>query len=186
MPLPTGATFNELDGEEAKHVLVERFKARLSEVPYLQRHITLPRVRMTLSVTLELYADQPTPERHEIEDQYNLIVLNDTVDASPSRGGKPPDQIRDEHGISPPVPTRVHGLPFTEDVRPAPPVAHLEGAVVQDTYGLEVDRTGAGGMTEAGMAKMRNATVATLDQGPAGLARGGQRAPLGIFKNGGR
>src|SRR5574340_1196764 len=107
MPLPTGATFNELDGEEAKHVLVERFRARLDEVPYLQRHITLPRLKMTVSVTLELYADQPTPERHHIDDQYNLIVLNDEVNASPSPGGKPPDQVRDEHDLPVHTPVRV-------------------------------------------------------------------------------
>lgn len=180
MPLPTGATFNELDGEEAKHVLLERFRARLNEVPYLQRHITLPRVRMTMQVTLELYADQPTPERHEISDQYNLVVLNDTVSAAPGPGGHPPDQVRDEHGLPATVPTRVSGLPFTEDV----PV--LDGRVVTSAEGLEIDRTGAGGTTAGGLTKMRGGTVAVLDQGAAGLRQGGQRDRLGIFKNEGR
>ncbi len=169
MSLPTGATFNELDGEEAKHVLMQRFRAKLDEVPWLQRHITLPRVRMSLLVQLELYADQPTPEVHAIEDEYNLIVLQDQVNVSPTPGGRPPDQVRDEHGLAVQTQRKLDKLPFHADV------PMLEGKVVNNEAGLTVDRTGG--------AALPNSTFATIDQGPAGLARGGSRDSMNIFKN---
>ena len=169
MSLPTGITFNELDGEEAKAVLIARFKAKLDEVPYLQRHITLPRVKMSLLVQLELYNDQPTPERHEIEDEYNLIVLQDSVNASPTPGGRPPDQIRDEHGLPILTPQRVPKLPYHADVDV------LAGRIVQNEAGLKIDRTG--------QAEIRGSTFVTMDQGPAGLAHGGGRDRMSVFKN---
>jgi hypothetical protein len=165
--LPTGATFNELDGEEAKEILVKRFRARLDEVPYLQRHITLPRVKMSLLVTLSLYNDQPTPELHEISDEYSLLVLNDSVNVSPTPGGRPPDAVRDDHSLPIPQQIKVDKLPYHADV--------LGGRVVTNDSGLVVDRTGA--------APLPNSTFVTMDQGPAGLARGGSRESLGIFKN---
>ena len=167
MSLPTGATFNELDGEEAKAVLLQRFKAKLDEVPYLQRHITLPRVKMSLLVQLSLYNDQPTPEVHEIADEFNLIVLSDTVNVSPTPGGHPPDRVRDDHGIQIPTQIKVDKLPYHADV--------LGGQVVVNNAGLKIDRTGG--------AEIRNSTFVTMDQGPAGLSRGGSRERLGVFKN---
>ena len=166
MSLPTGATFNELDGEEAKAVLIQRFRAKLDEVPYLQRHITLPRVKMSLLVQISLYNDQPTPEVHEITDEFNLIVLHDSVNVSPTPGGHPPDQVRDEHGLQIPTQMKVDKLPYHADI--------LGGRVVEEG-GLKFDRTGD--------APIKGATFVTMDQGPAGIARGGDRGRLGIFKN---
>jgi hypothetical protein len=169
MSLPTGVTFNELDGEEAKAVLIKRFTDRLAEVPYLQRHITLPRVKMSMLVRLELYADQPTPEVHEISDEYNLIVLSDVVNVSPSPGGHPPDQVRDEHNLPIHSPVRLPKLPFHADADV------LAGRVVENEAGLKIDRTGN--------AEIRGSTFVTMDQGPAGLSRGGSRERMGVFKN---
>ena len=167
MSLPTGAAFNELDGEEAKSVLIQRFRAKLDEVPYLQRHITLPRVKMSLLVQLSLYNDQPTPEVHEIADEFNLIVLTDSVNVSPTPGGHPPDRIRDDHGLQIPAQVKVDKLPFHADV--------LGGKIVTNDAGLKFDRTGN--------AEILGSTFVTMDQGPARIAQGGERARLGIFKN---
>ncbi len=72
------------------------------------------------------------------------------------------------------------GERFTgEPIAPDP----LENRVVEAVPGLSIDRTGSGGLTGAGIAKMQNATVVDMDQGPAGLRQGGERASLGIFKN---
>lgn len=177
MPLPTGQTFNELDGEECKAVLISRFAALLDTVPYLQKHITIPRVKMSLLVQLSMYNDQPKPEVKEIADDFNVITLQDTVNASPTPGGRPPDQVRDEHGIGIPTPARVPNLPFHAD--------GLAGQVVSNGA-MEIDRTGTGGLTPAGMAKMQHATVVNMDQGPAGLRSGGERERLSLFKNSNR
>ena len=62
MPLPAMLTYNELNGDEVKHILENRFQQVIQGVPYFKPHITLPRVRMTLNVKLEVWADQPHPE----------------------------------------------------------------------------------------------------------------------------
>lgn len=162
MPLPSGATFNELDGEEVKAILIARFRDKLDSIPYLQRHLTLPRVEMITLIQLKLWADQPTPEVHEISDSY-------TINVSPTPGGHPPDQVRDDHGLPLHTQVKVAHLPFHADV------SMLDGKVVESIPGLRVDRTGT--------AALPGSTFVTMDQGPAGLARGGSRDALGIFKN---
>lgn len=190
MNRPSALVFNELNGQECKDILRQRFEQLLNDVPFLQRHLTLPRVRMSLLVTLDLYADQPTPETCEISD---TVTLSSEVCSAPTPGGRPPDQVRDEHNLPVPTPGRgprdIGGHVVTADYLGDPPpryaehAAVLENRVVQDTAGLEIDRTGTGGITSAGIAKMQNATVANMDQGPAGLRSGGERGRLGIFKN---
>jgi len=255
--------YNDLNGEEIKSVLKQRFSAILDQVPFLQRHLTLPRVSMTMRVQLDQWADQPNPERLEIADSF---VIENKISAAPTPDGHPPDQVRDEHGL--PIPTPHHGdkkigahpfifgmavsSPFAmvsdnqgtrivggrisgdsgphpvytggvpspvnlaADLSVARPMASggstseaaadapilpalsaigriygngspvpgsLEGRSVEEVPGLAIDRTGQGGLTSAGLAKMQGATVVNMDRGPAGLRQGGERSSLGIFKN---
>jgi len=186
MPLPSRLTFNELNGEEAKQILIQRDSDLLSHVPWLQRHLTLPRVRMSLELRLEMYADQPTPEQHNINDRLDIdtdnpiddaeevnLKLTDRVSAAPQHGGKPPDRIREEHQLHIPKPTmgdRAIGghVVLVDCTPPAPPPTppkQLDGAVVEEIEGLSVDRTRS----------EFNATVVKQDFGPAGLSHGGQR-----------
>src|SRR5208282_6475830 len=118
MPRPSSVKYDELSGEEVKHILLERFKTILNGVPYLQRHLTLPRVRMSLNIMLEVYADQPTPEVLPIMDQFDILTdappvgtpvkieIEDEVSSAP-KGGKPADQVREEHGLPLNIPTSV-------------------------------------------------------------------------------
>jgi hypothetical protein len=147
---------------------------------------------MTLMVQLESYADQPNPEAQIIEDEFEILTnqplqgthrlseqFASTVDASPSPGGKPPDQIRDENGI--PIPTPRRGdkatgshLYTTDDPQPLQPLqTSVENRVVEEIPGVRIDRT----------AQDKHATMVTQDFGPAGLRAGGSRAPLS-FRSG--
>lgn len=171
MALPSQLIYNDLDGEEIRHVLEERFKRLLSEVSYLRRHLTLPRVRMTMQIHLDVWADQPTPERHTIEDNVLLrrpddvverdnqtsLYLTDTVSAAP--GGQPPDKVREDHGL--PVPTPTRGVLAVEDTR----ATSVDGRRVTMDNGVVIDRTGKA-------QERANATVVVQDFGRAGLAEG--------------
>jgi hypothetical protein len=110
MPRPTFVKYDELSGDEIKHILLERFKTILDDVPYLQKHLTLPRVQMNLNITLLVYADQPTPEVLQIQDKFDIqgdmsfdgppvkVEIEDQVSSAP-KGGQPADQVREEHGL---------------------------------------------------------------------------------------
>lgn len=179
-PYPTMVTFNELDGSEVAHVLKNRFSQILERVPYLQRHLTLPRVRVTLQVKLEIWADQPSPETQIISERIEVvhddpvmadIIQAESVDsAAPVPGGHPPDQIREMHGL--PIAQPMRGprevgahIVTSDQYAPA-----LEGREVEDMPGLKISRTGSGVID--GMPTSSNATVAKIDQGPAGLRSG--------------
>lgn len=185
MPLPSILTYNELDGSEVSLILQGRFQQILAAVPYLQRHLTLPRVRMKLEVTLEVWADQPTPDILKINDRVEVKVdgpeaeaaeLIETVEATsidiaaPIEGGHPPGEIRAMHGLAIPTPgpgaRNVGGHIATADH-----AAVLEGQEVEGRPGLTVSRTGTG-MIGGELAGPRGATVAKIDQGPAGLRSG--------------
>lgn len=135
MALPNKLVYNDLSGDEIKHILLERFAALLNGVPYLQPHITLPRLRMTLAVDLDCYADQEEPERQTIKDTVEItseqFKLRTVVDASSK--GKPPDQVREEHGLGIPTPQRSALGPLEDTV---------EGRVMTLPNGATVDRTG--------------------------------------------
>jgi hypothetical protein len=167
------------------HVLEERFRQVLKNVPYLQHHLTLPRVRMTLSVKLEVWADQPAPEVQNINDRLEVITdqpareepletfqAESVASAAPGPGGHPPDQIRDQHGLPILVATQgpraVGGHIATSDQ--VPERLPLEGREVEDLPGLKISRTGTGVID--GMPTSTNATIAKIDQGPAGLRTG--------------
>ena len=103
MQLPSSLVYNDLNGEEIKSVLKQRFAQVLDEVPFLRHHLTLPRVSMHLTVHLDQWADQQTPERLEIVDS---VTLENHLSAAPTPDGHPPDQVRDEHGLAIPAPHR--------------------------------------------------------------------------------
>lgn len=181
MPLPSILTFNELNGEEVRQVIENRFRQFLDAVPYFQRHLTLPRVRIAIDMRLEQWADQPHPETVRLKDGFDVVVPfeeapdgvveAESVDAAaPIPGGHPPDQIREMHGlpVSRPGPgDRATGSHIsTSDNYPNV----LDGREVEDLPGLRVSRTGTGVID--GMQTSANATVAKIDQGPAGLRMG--------------
>ena len=165
MPLPSHLVYNDLSGDEIKHVLTERFGQLLSQVPYLQKHITLPRVKMTLTISLDAWADQPTPERQSITDAVEIesrslahqhYDLSTVVNSAP--GGDPPDKVREEHNL--PIPTPKRGQIAHED-HLEPPV---DGRRMSMANGSIVDRTGSD-------AVLPGATVVIQDNGVAGLAK---------------
>lgn len=179
MPLPKRLVYNDLSGDEIQHILEERFAALLADIPYLKKHITLPRVRMTLHVTLDCWADQANPERRVIDD--SVEVTNDSAPAAgaPAAGltrpvaqasesrqaivdasakGDPPDKIREDHGLGVPTPTR--GAVAIED--------KIEGARFKMPNGAVIDRTGQSDKSAP------NATVVEQDFG----SRQKERMPL--------
>jgi len=133
---------------------------------------------MTLQVKLEIWADQPAPEVHTLNDRIEVvqddpvlvdIIRAEAVDtAAPVPGGHPPDKIRE-----------MHGLPIAQPMRgPRDAGAQivtsdqyaLDGREVEDLPGLKISRTGSGQID--GLPTSTNATVAKIDQGPAGLRAG--------------
>ena len=177
MPMPSMVTYNELDGTEVAGVLKNRFEQFLRGVPYFQKHLTLPRVRISVQVKLEVWADQPQPEVIPLGDRFEVLVERqmeptETITAeatdcsAPVPGGHPPDQIREMHGLSTFQPARgpreVGGQVAISDQ----PV-RLEGSEVEGMPGLKVNRTGSGYID--GMPTSANATVAKIDLGPDGL-----------------
>lgn len=179
MPQPSVVTYNELNGEEVATVLENRFRQFLGAVPYFQKHLTMPRVRIALEVKLEVWADQPHPDVISLTDKFSVIVEHDepvdiftgqSVDSTaPVAGGHPPDQVRE-----------MHGLPVSEPARGPRDVGgqiaiadrhvQLEGREVSEMPGLTVSRTGSGMI--GNMPTSANAVVAKIDQGPAGLRQG--------------
>lgn len=172
MPLPSMLTFNELNGEEVKAVLTNRFADVMREVPYFARHLTMPRVRMTLRVELEIWADQPSPETVTIGDMCEVVlqdpvlketIVGESVDSTAPGDGHPPDQIREWHGlpISAPAkgPKDIGGhLAISDQASPAADYEPIPGVSIR--------------RTENNDPMFRYATIATIDQGPAGLSRG--------------
>lgn len=180
LSLPSMVTYNELDGTEVAGVLRSRFEQFLAGVPYFQKHLTLPRVRISIQVKLEVYADQPQAEVIPLSDRFDVIVDHDpspaevitaesTDTSAPVPGGHPPDQIREMHGLPLSHPARgpqETGGQVTISDQPVP----LDGREVEGMPGLKISRTGSGMID--GMPTSENATVIKMDQGPAGLRAG--------------
>ena len=115
-PMPNELVYNDLTGEDCKQILCQRFADLLSRVPGLTHNMTLPRVKMTLSVRLEMFGCA-VPER-TITDAMLIrssdpapelspptgYTVETVVDSSPT--GQPPDEIREEHGLPVPTPKR--------------------------------------------------------------------------------
>ena len=132
MQLPAMLTFNELNGEEIKEVLHNRFDQIMNGVPYFQR----------------------------TRSPYQL------------GGNRPPDRIREMHGL--PISKPTHGrAEIGGQIVIADQYSKLDGQEVEGMPGLKVSRTGTGSID--GMPTSSNATVAKIDQGPAGLRQGEMR-----------
>lgn len=179
MPLPSMVTYNELDGTEVAGVLRNRFNDFLANVPYFQKHLTLPRVRISFQVKLEVWADQPQPDVIPLSDKFDVIIEREngptnvleaetTVSSAPVPGGHPPDQIRE-----------MHGLPISQPVRGRREIGGqviiadqpmLDGREVEGMPGVKISRTGSGMID--GIGTSENATVIKIDTGPAGLRAG--------------
>ena len=147
-PLSAEVVYNHLTGEEVKQILCGRFLDILERIPELsQSHITLPRVRMELSVRLEIQGRTP-PKVSTTDDlvvrmrdmppatEISAVKQRDeevVVSANDVDGGDPPDKIRDEHSLPVNVPTRTpFGIQDVPTVRPGatyPPVT-LEGRTI--------------------------------------------------------
>ena len=77
--LPSTQTYNDLNGEEARDILLDWCRQLLSSQPQLQRHLTLPMARMRLSLHLDvdmfiggtIPVDSP-PEQLTIDGSFEL------------------------------------------------------------------------------------------------------------------
>lgn len=170
--------YNELNGTEVREVVESRCRQMCQRVPYLQSHLTMPRVRITLQVVIQTFAEQPTPDTYSINDAFDVVcetepepvevITMESVDSTaPEKGGRVADQIREMHGLPLPGPERgprnIGAQIVTADY-----YAALEGRTVEDIPGLTISRTGKAEVVD-GLGTQANATVARIDQGPAGL-----------------
>lgn len=179
MPMPSMVTYNELDGTEIAGVLRNRFNDFLAGVPYFQKHLTMPRCRISFQIKLEVWADQPQPDLIRVGDNFEVVIerphepaevieAESTDSTAPIPGGFPPDEIRD-----------MHHLPITQPMRGRKEVGGhliiadqpmLDGREVEAMPGIKISRTGSGMID--GMGTSANATVIKMDPGPAGLRSG--------------
>ena len=180
MPQPSVLTYNELDGEEIRRILENRFQQTMDGIPYLQRHITLPRMRMTLNIKIEIWADQPQPETIRLGDSVTVEYVPidkpdvtfeaESVDSTaPIPGGMPPDALREAHGlpiVQPGPGERAIGahMQIVDNVA-------VDARIAEAMPGLKISRTGSGEI-DGEVVGPRGATVAKIDPGPAGLRRG--------------
>ena len=194
MPLAAILTYNELNGSEVAHVCSNRFHDFLGTVEYFRPHLTLPHVRITVNIKLEVYADLPHPDTIMLSVRFEVVVENaapvdvitgESVDSTAPDRGHPPDQLREMHGLPVPQPTRgpreIGGQVAVSDQ-----YVVLDGAEVEDARrpGLKVSRTGSGMLD--GMASAQNATIVKIDQGPAGLRQGMMKREEYHFGGGGK
>lgn len=146
MPLSSEQVYDELNGAEIKQILLQRFKDLLDSVPDFQKHLTLPRVRMRLSVHLDIFGRRNpsldilndfTVSTREPESRIELAkeleaeesLSADTgvpVPGTPFDGeGDPPDQVREENDLPVAVSVRDRVTRATQQViqpAAAPPV----------------------------------------------------------------
>lgn len=185
-PLTLEAVYNELTGEECYDILLTRFADILSRVPEFSHTLTLPRVKMNLTVRLEV--EGRTPAAFHINDEFTVRInpqspaltgpatithneLTEVVDInadSSTPKGTPPDQLRVEHSIPVHIPTRT-----PEGIQDVPTV--LEGAkyfkpevrgrtiTVELDYGPARNRTGGEGMASIPILAERNSHGGTPD-----------------------
>lgn len=190
MPLLKEAIYNDLNGLEAKEILVKRFYDRLNEIPWLARHISLPRVRMRLTVQFETYTESDSPDSQTLTDDFTVRTENaigevpppprpgkqierfqeqveDIIDTSPHTG-QPPDQIREEHNLTVPTPKR---HPLTRQLSDQ----LYAGEEVEMTPGISVKRDVSGGGIPS---PSRGATTVTQDYGPRVSGGQGTQVPI--------
>jgi hypothetical protein len=125
--LPSQLTYNDLNGHEAVEILTDWFRQLLATRPELQPHLTLPnaRIGLTIGVAIDMFVGGTVPvasppEKLEFGGQVVLdnrapdgqsgssahveADLSQIINAAPVAGGKPPDQVREDHGLPVPKP----------------------------------------------------------------------------------
>lgn len=165
MPLPSELVYNSLNGEEVKQILCARFLDILNQIQDFRQLITFPRVRMEMSIRLEVAGR--TPPNFRVADDVvvrvnpNYLPLLDvtqdevereleetvTISADDMTDGLPPDQLREEHSLPIPTPQRGRGG-AVEDV---PTLSKRVGkysyaAFVENDFGPARMRTGQEGI----------------------------------------
>ena len=179
MPMPSMVTYNDLDGTEIAAVLRDHYNDFLATVPYFKKHLTMPRVRITTQIKLEVWADQPTPDVIPLGDKFEVIVERthepaEVIEAetsestAPIPGGHPPDEIRDMHNL--PISTPMRGRKEVGGNLVIADQPMLDGREVELSPGIKISRTGSGMLD--GYGTSANATVIKMDPGPAGLRSG--------------
>jgi len=113
---PSLVTYNDLNGEEVREILVDWFRQLLSSQPVMQKHLTLPMAKIDLKVTVDVamfhggtvpVASPPevmsilgdVSVQNAIAAQQPHVELAAVVNAAPIPGGQPPDQIRSQHDL---------------------------------------------------------------------------------------
>lgn len=104
--------YRTLLGSEAKEILLTRLNVILDQIPLLQPHIELSRVRLTLSVEAEIVdvnTGDPNGSYFNMEDELTLRATNPSGPSNPATTHydqavvdsttQAPDQIREEHGL---------------------------------------------------------------------------------------
>lgn len=171
---PSLLCYNDLNGEEMAQILIERFADLLKDVPYFKPHLTLPRVRATITVQLVCEAEDPNAKPNlTINDD---VTLTSVVDSSPL--GQPPDNVRIEHGLKPTIQVQTFDAAGRKlsiaDLHPdettVPLVVQLSEPQNDRGTGVLIDRTGKGN-SYSGIPTRSGATVVVQDPGPAGLDR---------------
>ncbi len=110
MPLPERLEYHDLNGQEVFDLVHTRVFDFLSQIPELKKHISLSRVIVRLELGLDIWGTGPRLHL----DQMELLAPENTtpgfvpVESHPSLDAimdsrrNPPDQIREEHGLSVP------------------------------------------------------------------------------------
>lgn len=157
MPLTAEQVYNDLNGEEAREILVVRLADLLNSIPEFRRNISITRARMKLSVVVDVHGR--TPPKFEVNDNFTISVRNpgeapldievthelsaEINSDTTTEKGQPPDQIREEHGL--PVMEPRRGPMGMEDI----PVVREDGrryaAFVTQDYGPARFRSGMEG-----------------------------------------
>lgn len=141
-PLSSEQIYDELTGSEVKQILLRRVQDLLDQVADFQPHLTLPRVRMALSIHLDIYGRRNTAldivndfllrtkasdEAIEVQQELEAVDQVNADSGAPVPGtpfdgtGAPPDQIRVENE-----------LPVHEPVRDRVTRAHAQRPTVID------------------------------------------------------
>src|SRR5437773_1552950 len=117
MQRPSEAEYNELNGEEVLAILHTRFYDLLHDLPELQRRFTITRAILRLEIVLDIFG--ATPPKKVYQDRLTIRTIeppqpgsepaeaHHTLTAEADARSNPPDQIREEHGLS--VPRGIRG-----------------------------------------------------------------------------
>lgn len=164
MPLPSELVYNSLNGEEIKQILCTRFLDVLNQIADFRAFHTFPRVRMEMTIRLEVAGRTPPnfrvnddvvvrmnpatlPPLSKLQEEKELVLEEVvTVNADDMEDGDPPDQIREDHTLPVMTPRRGSGG-FMEDT---PVFAKTVGrynyaAFVEQDYGPARVRNGSEG-----------------------------------------